>query len=143
MSLKQILLVEDSIDDIEFVKLALEASNIKNDIHITQDGEEALDFFHKRNGFKNVPDPDLVLLDINLPKKNGFEVLEEVKQDPKLQKTPIVALTTSHTQKDVSKVYELRGNCYVTKPADVEEFINVINSISTFWLKVAKLPSDT
>jgi len=106
-----------------------------------KDGVEALDFLHKRGKHKDAPKPDIILLDLNLPKKDGREVLEEIKADKKLMRIPVVILTTSKAEEDVLRTYALHANCYVTKPVDLEQFIKVVKSIDNFWLTVVTLPN--
>jgi CheY-like chemotaxis protein len=111
-------------------------------LHVAFDGEQALDFLYKRAGYENSPRPDLILMDINIPKYSGIEVLEKIKGDPALKKIPVVMLTTSDTNNDVSKCYELGANAYTIKPLDFENFITMINSIYNFWFMNVKLPKD-
>ncbi len=109
-------------------------------MHIASDGEQALDFLYRRNGYADAIRPDLILLDLNLPKKDGREVLGEIKADPDLHKIPVVVLTTSEAEKDICASYNLNANCYVTKPIDLAQFVHVVRTIEQFWLTVVKLP---
>ena len=135
-----ILLVEDNEGDIVLAKEALKEARIKNRITVMTDGEKALQYLFKENGFHNATHPDLILLDVNLPKVNGMEVLERIKSDPALKIIPVVMLTTSTSEKDVMRAYKSYVNCYINKPIDLEEFIRVIKTIESFWLNVVKLP---
>ena len=139
----EILLVEDNPGDERLTREALKEGKVYNNLHWAKDGVEALDFLHKRGKYKDVPRPDIVLLDLNLPKKDGREVLQEIKTDDSLKRIPVVILTTSKAEEDVLKTYNLHANCYVTKPVDLEKFIVVIKSIDAFWLTVATLPNGT
>ena len=138
----EILLVEDNPGDRELAIEALRDSKVKNNLHIAEDGEEAIEFL--KNSKKN-PDyimPDLILLDLNLPKKDGREVLEEIKADPELKSIPVVVLTTSRAEEDVLKSYNLHANCFISKPLDFNQFVEVIKSIEDFWLTIVKLPPN-
>lgn len=137
-----ILLVEDSVIDIKLTQEALGENKIKNNLHIVNDGEDAMDFLQQRGTYGDAPKPDLILLDLNLPRKDGREVLAEVKNDPELRRIPIVILTTSRAEQDIVKTYDLHVNCYVTKPVDMMQYFEVIKSISDFWLTVVSLPSN-
>ena len=136
----EILLVEDNPGDYRLTQEALREGKVYNNLHWAQDGVEALDFLHKRGKYKDVPRPDIVLLDLNLPKKDGREVLQEIKSDEDLKRIPVVVLTTSKAEEDVLRTYNLHANCYVTKPVDLEKFIVVVKSIDVFWLTVVTLP---
>jgi chemotaxis family two-component system response regulator Rcp1 len=136
----EILLVEDNPGDIRLTEEALKEGKIRNNLYVATDGVEAMDFLRKQNKFAGVPVPDLILLDMNLPKKSGIEVLEEIKKDPLLKIIPVVMLTTSQSEKDILKAYELFVNCFVTKPVGFESFIEVIKSIEDFWFTIVKLP---
>ncbi|MGB3694337.1 MAG: response regulator [Spirulinaceae cyanobacterium] len=138
----EILLVEDSPTDADLTKEAFSESDLVNSLHIVEDGVEALEFLRRQGKYSNQVHPDVILLDLNLPKKNGHEVLAEIKNDPELRTIPVVILTTSADEEDVLKSYRLHGNCYITKPVDLERFIEVVNSIEDFWLSVVKLPSQ-
>jgi two-component system, chemotaxis family, response regulator Rcp1 len=135
----EILLVEDNPGDVRLTKEALKDAKVRNNLHVAMDGVEALAFLRKQGKFGAAVRPDLILLDLNLPKKNGREVLEEVKRDPALQHIPIVILTTSQAEQDVLESYRLRANAYVTKPVDLDQFLKVVGSIEEFWLDIVKL----
>ncbi len=135
-----ILLVEDSRSDAELTRRTFKASKLSNQLHVVRDGIAALDFLHQRQPYQNAPRPDLILLDLNLPKKNGREVLAEIKTDPTLKVIPVVILTTSEAEEDVFKSYQLQANCYLTKPVDLERFMNMLKTIEQFWLRAVKLP---
>jgi two-component system, chemotaxis family, response regulator Rcp1 len=136
----EILLVEDNPGDIRLTKEALKESKIENNLHVAIDGVEAIDFLQKRGRFVNSPTPDLILLDLNLPRKGGIEVLAEIKSNGHLKVIPIVVLTTSQSEKDILKSYELHVNCFVTKPVEFDEFMTAIRSIEDFWFTIVKLP---
>jgi len=137
----EILLVEDSPDDADLTVDALRDGRVRNHISVVEDGVEAMAFLRREGKHARAPRPDLILLDLNLPRKNGFEVLTEIKEDPDLRRIPVVIMTTSEDEKYVLKAYNLRANCYVTKPVDVEQFIRVVRSIEDFWLTIVKLPA--
>jgi len=137
----EILLVEDNEGDIELTREAFKESKVRNNIHVVKDGQAALDFVYRRNAFENAVRPDVVLLDINLPKKDGKEVLKIVKNDPVLKHIPVVILTSSEAEKDIVKSYRLYANCYITKPVTLNSFMEVIRSVEGFWLGVVKLPT--
>jgi CheY-like chemotaxis protein len=137
----EILLVEDNPGDVRLTKEALKEGKVANNLHVAMDGMEALAFLRKEGEYKDKPRPDLILLDLNLPKKDGREVLEEIKQDASLKKIPVVILTTSQDEADILKTYKLHANCYITKPVDLNQFIKVVHSIEDFWLTLVKLPS--
>jgi len=136
----QILLVEDNPGDVRLTQEALKEGKILNELSVVMDGVEAMDFLHKKGKHTSAPDPDLILLDLNLPKKDGREVLAEIKADKTLRRIPVVVLTTSSSEVDILKTYDLNGNCYIQKPVDLDQFINVVRSIEDFWLTVVKLP---
>ena len=136
----EILLVEDSPTDADLAVEAFESSNVLNNLYIVEDGVEALRFLRQQGVYAEVPRPDIVLLDLNLPKKSGCEVLMEVKTDPDLMTIPIVVLTTSTTEEDVLRSYKLHANCYIAKPVDLGQFMRVIEMTEDFWLTVVKLP---
>jgi two-component system, chemotaxis family, response regulator Rcp1 len=138
----EILLVEDNPADARLTQEALRESRIRNKLHHVKDGVEALQFLKREGAFKDSSTPDLVLLDLNLPRKDGREVLLEMKQDPKLRLIPVVVLTTSEAEQDIVKSYELHANCYVTKPVDLEKFIHIVRAIEDFWLAVVALPTQ-
>jgi len=136
----EILLIEDNPGDARLTQEALNDGKVKNNLHIVYDGVEATDFLFKRNKYKDAPRPDLIILDLNLPKKNGHEVLAEIKVDETLKSIPVVILTTSKAEEDILKSYKLHANCFLTKPIDVIEFFEMIKSIEGFWLTLVKLP---
>jgi CheY-like chemotaxis protein len=135
-----ILLVEDNPGDSRLAMEALKGSKIRNNLDVIADGIEAMDFLYKRGKHIKVPRPDLILLDLNLPKKDGREVLAEIKSDPDLKRIPVVILTTSKSEEDVLKTYNLHANCFITKPIDLNQFVTVVKSIEDFWLTIVKLP---
>jgi len=137
-----ILLVEDNPGDSRLAMEALKESKLRNNLHIVTDGVEAMDFLYKRGKHAQVLRPDLILLDLNLPKKDGREVLAEIKSDPDLKRIPVVILTISKAEEDVLKTYNLHANCFITKPLDLNQFVTVIKSIEDFWLTIVKLPSQ-
>lgn len=136
----EVLLVEDNLGDIRLTKEAMKEAKIINNLNVVEDGVEALAYLRKKGNFKGVKRPDLILLDINLPKKNGREVLAEIKQDIHLKQIPVIILTVSNAEEDIIKTYELHANCYITKPVDMEQFIKVVKSIDDFWFSIVKLP---
>lgn len=136
-----ILLVEDNPGDSRLAMEALKESKLRNNLHIVTDGVEAMDFLYKRGKHAQVPRPDLILLDLNLPKKDGREVLAEIKSDPDLKRIPVVILTISKAEEDVLKTYNLHANCFITKPLDLNQFVTVVKSIEDFWLTIVKLPA--
>jgi chemotaxis family two-component system response regulator Rcp1 len=136
----EILLVEDNPGDVRLTQEALKEGKVYNNLHWAKDGVEALEFLQRRGKHANAPRPDIILLDLNLPKKDGREVLSVIKRDDELKQIPVVVLTTSKAEEDVLKSYELHANCYVTKPVDLEKFIHVVQSIDRFWLSVVTLP---
>jgi len=138
----EILLVEDNPGDIRLTIEALKNSKLKNNLHIVENGEDAIAFLKKQEKFQDSPRPDLILLDLNLPKKNGRDVLAEIKNDPKLRRIPVVVLTTSSAEEDITRSYDLHANCYITKPVDFEQFIKVVKKIEDFWFTIVKLPVD-
>jgi CheY-like chemotaxis protein len=138
----EILLVEDNPGDVRLTMEALKENKVSNNLHVVNDGVEAMKFLHREETYSDGPRPDLILLDLNLPKKDGREVLAEIKNDDSLRRIPVVVLTTSQAEEDVSKAYDLYANCYVTKPVDLEKFIIVVKSIEDFWVTIVKLPPD-
>ncbi|HYL32773.1 MAG TPA: response regulator [Stellaceae bacterium] len=137
----EILLVEDNPGDARLTQEALREGKIRNNLHHASDGVEALAFLRHEGAHAKAPMPDLVLLDLNLPRKDGREVLAEMKQDPRLRKIPVVVLTTSEAENDIVRSYELHANCYITKPVGLEQFISIVRQIETFWLAVVTLPT--
>ena len=136
----EILLIEDNPGDERLTREALKEGKVFNNLHWVRDGVEALQFLRRQARFASAPRPDIILLDLNLPKKDGREVLEEIKSDTGLKQIPVVVLTTSKAEEDVVRSYNLHANCYVTKPVDLENFITAVQSIDRFWLTVATLP---
>ena len=137
----QVLLVEDNPGDVRLTKEALKEGKLLNQLTVVGDGVEALSFLRKQGIYADAPQPELILLDLNLPKKDGREVLAEIKADPNLRRIPVVVLTTSSSEEDILKIYDLHANCYITKPVDLEQFMGVVKSIEDFWVSVVKLPS--
>jgi two-component system, chemotaxis family, response regulator Rcp1 len=137
----EILLVEDNPGDIRLTREILKGSKINNNLNVVMDGAEAIDYLRKKDKYKEAIRPDIILLDLNLPKKNGKEVLEEVKTDPDLRRIPVVVLTTSVAEQDILRTYDLHANCYITKPIDLDQFITVVKLIEDFWLTIVKLPN--
>jgi CheY-like chemotaxis protein len=136
----EILLVDDSPGDVRLTIEALKDGKIHNHLSVVSDGEEALAFLRQQGQYAKVPRPDLILLDLNLPKKDGREVLREIKQEEDLKRIPVVVLTISTAEKDILKAYNLHANCYVNKPVDFGQFTDVVKSIEDFWFTVVKLP---
>ncbi|MEQ1503668.1 MAG: response regulator [Myxococcota bacterium] len=136
----EILLVEDNPGDVRLTREALRDGKVRNHLHVVPDGVEAIAFLRREGPYAGAPRPDLVLLDLNLPKKSGREVLADIKSDPDLMRIPVVVLTTSKADEDVLRAYEFHANCYVTKPVDLEQFLKVIRSIEEFWLTIVRLP---
>lgn len=136
----EILLVEDNPADVRLMREALKESKVRNDMHVVEDGVEAMAYLRRQGKYSKSSVPDIVFLDLNLPKKSGIEVLAEVKADESLKKIPIVVLTTSKDEVDIVKSYNLHANCFITKPVDLEQFIHVIKSTEDFWLTIVKLP---
>jgi two-component system, chemotaxis family, response regulator Rcp1 len=138
----EILLVEDNPGDERLTREALREGKVYHNLHWVKDGVQAMEFLRQRGQYANVPRPDIILLDLNLPKKDGREVLQEIKSDELLKRIPVVILTTSKADEDVLRTYNLHANCYVTKPVDLEKFIVVVRSIDVFWLTVVTLPPN-
>jgi chemotaxis family two-component system response regulator Rcp1 len=138
----EILLVEDNPGDVRLIQEALRDGKVWNNPHVVSDGEAALDFVYRRGPYADKPRPDLVLLDLNLPKKDGREVLAQIKSDPDLRRIPVVVLTTSKEEEDVLRAYNLAANCYVAKPVEFDEFMKVIRMIEDFWLTIVALPHE-
>jgi CheY-like chemotaxis protein len=137
----EILLVEDSPDDADLTVDALRDGRVRNRVTVIEDGVEAMAYLRREGPYANAVRPDLILLDLNLPRKNGREVLAEVKQDPDLRRIPVVVMTSSDDEKDILTAYNLYVNCYVTKPVDLNQFIGVVKSIEHFWFSIVKLPA--
>ncbi|TLD40230.1 MAG: Two-component system response regulator [Candidatus Jettenia ecosi] len=136
----EILLVEDSPGDVRLTQEALKESKLKNNLHVVGDGAEAMAFLRKKGKYAAVPRPDLILLDLNLPKKDGREVLTEIKSDNDLVLIPVVILTVSRSEEDILRAYGLHANCYISKPIDFNQFISVVKAIENFWFTIVKLP---
>ena len=137
----QVLLVEDSPGDIRLTQEALKDAKIHINLHVVRDGEQAMSFLMREGEHANAPRPDLILLDLNLPKKDGREVLQEIKESPTLKIIPVVILTTSAAEADILRSYLLHANCYITKPVSLDGFLTVVKSIEDFWMSVVRLPS--
>jgi chemotaxis family two-component system response regulator Rcp1 len=138
----EILLVEDNPGDIRLTQEALKDSKLHNNLSVARDGVEAMDFLKQRDGYNDAPRPDIILLDLNLPRKDGREVLQEIKDDPRLRLIPVVVMTTSEDEEDILKSYQLHANCYITKPVDLDRFITIVKTIENFWFQIVKLPSS-
>ena len=136
----EILLVEDDLPDIRLTQRALKGGKLHKNVSVARDGVEALAFLRRQGPYSEAPRPDLILLDLGLPKKSGAEVLAEIKKDPELKAIPVVVLTTSDAQEDILKTYDLHANAYTRKPVDVDEFLSTIKTIVNFWLSLAMLP---
>lgn len=136
----EILLVEDNPGDVRLTVEALHESKVRNHLSVAKDGVEALEYLRRQGTFKNAARPDVILLDLNLPRKDGREVLAEIKADPDLMSIPVVVLTTSRAEEDVLRMYDLHANCYISKPVDLDQFLAVVRSIETFWLEIVTLP---
>jgi two-component system, chemotaxis family, response regulator Rcp1 len=136
----EILLVEDSPGDVRLTSEAFKDSRVFNRLHVVKDGAEAIAFLRKQGEFKNALRPDLILLDLNLPKKNGQEVLAEIKEDLELKRIPVIILTVSKSEEDILRSYNLHANCYITKPIEFDHFLEAVRSIENFWLAIVKLP---
>ena len=137
-----ILLVEDNPGDADLAREALSTSKLRNDLHVVGDGVEAMAFLHRTGKYADAPRPELVLLDLNLPRKDGREVLAEIKADDDLKRIPVVILTISKDEEDVLKSYNLHANCFITKPIDLTQFLKVVQSIEDFWLTIVRLPPN-
>ena len=137
----EILLVEDNPGDVRLTAEALKEGKIRNHMSVVVDGEAALAFLRREGAYADAPRPDLVLLDLNLPRKDGREVLAEMKDDNDLRRIPVVVLTTSEAEEDILRMYDLHANCYITKPVDLDQFITVVKTIESFWFSVVSLPS--
>ncbi|KJH69588.1 response regulator [Aliterella atlantica] len=140
--LTEILLVEDNPGDVRLTQEVLKEGKILNNLSVVSDGVQAIEFLQKRGKFAQSPHPDLILLDLNLPRKDGWEVLAEIKSSPNLKRIPVVILTTSQAEEDILSAYDCYANCYIAKPIDLEHFIQVIRAIEDFWLNVVKLPLE-
>ena len=139
----EILMVEDNPGDIVLTQEAFREGRLAHRLSVVEDGEEALRFLRKQGRYQDAPRPDLMLLDLNIPKKDGRELLAEVKNDPSLRHIPVIVLTTSDAEQDVWRAYKLHANCYLTKPLDLDDFLEKIRSIEEFWLTIVRLPTST
>jgi two-component system, chemotaxis family, response regulator Rcp1 len=137
-----ILLVEDNAGDVRLTREILKTSKVRNNLIVASNGQEALDCLHKVGKYVDTVRPDLILLDLNLPVMDGKQVLAKIKVDPDLKRIPVVVLTTSKAEEDILKSYNLHANCYVTKPVDLDQFVNVVRSMEDFWLAIVKLPNE-
>ena len=137
----EVLLVEDNPGDVRLTIEAMRESKVLVNLSLAPDGEEALRFLRKEGAYQGVARPDLILLDLNLPRKDGREVLADIKADASLRRVPVVVLTTSRAEEDILRTYDLHANCFITKPVDLDKFITVVRSISEFWFSVVRLPS--
>jgi chemotaxis family two-component system response regulator Rcp1 len=140
MKAVEILLVEDNPGDVRLTIESLQEARVYNNLHVAQDGIEALEFLHREGSYSDAPRPDMILLDLNLPRKDGREVLAEIKADRNLKRIPVIILTTSQDEEDIFKTYDLHANCYITKPLDFDQFMHVVRSVEDFWLSVVKFP---
>jgi two-component system, chemotaxis family, response regulator Rcp1 len=138
----EVLLVEDSAGDVRLTREAFKDAKVHINLHVASDGTEAMAFLNHQGRYADVPRPDLILLDLNLPKKDGREVLEEIKESAALKSIPVVILTTSASEADILRSYLLHANCYITKPVDLDGFLKVVKSIDSFWLSIVKLPRE-
>lgn len=136
----EILLVEDNLGDIRLTQVALKDSKIANTLNVVKDGVDALAYLRREGPFANATRPDIILLDLNLPRKDGREVLEEIKADDSLRRIPVVVLTTSSADEDIVRSYNLHANCFITKPVDLNSFVTIVKSIEHFWFQIVKLP---
>jgi CheY-like chemotaxis protein len=137
----EVLLVEDNPGDVRLMREAFWEVDVRHCLHTASDGVEAIDFLRRREGYARAPRPDLIVLDLNLPRKDGREVLAEIKADARLRHIPVVVLSSSTAAEDVAGAYDLHANCYVSKPVDFEQFVGVVRSIETFWFNTARLPT--
>jgi CheY-like chemotaxis protein len=137
----EILLVEDTAEDAEWTMESLRAGRVRNRVHWVEDGEDAMTFLHRRGGHAGAPRPDLVLLDLRLPRMGGQEVLAEIKRDPDLRRIPVVIMTSSDDEKDILQAYDRHANCYIHKPIDMDKFMEAVRSIEDFWLSLVRLPA--
>lgn len=137
----EILLVEDNPGEVRLTQEALKDAKIRNNLHVTQDGEEAMSFLRRTGRYDHAVRPDLIILDLNLPKLDGREVLAQIKADPSLRPIPVVVVTTSDAQEDIVGSYDLHANCYITKPVDLDQFLQVVRAIESFWFEIVLLPN--
>lgn len=139
----EVLLVEDNPGDVRLTREALIEGKVRNNLSVVPDGVEALAFLRREGRYAEAARPDVILLDLNLPRKDGREVLEEIKADPALRSIPVVVLTSSEAERDIARAYALHANCYITKPVDLDQFITVVKSIEDFWFTIVKLPLES
>lgn len=137
-----ILLIEDNPGDVRLTREAFKLAKMKNNLHVAKDGGEALDFLFKNEPYENTPNPDIILLDLNLPKMDGRQLLQEIKKDKQLRTIPVIVLTTSTAEEDILRTYHLHANCYIHKPMEMDEFVTVVKTIENFWLSIVKLPNS-
>jgi CheY-like chemotaxis protein len=138
----EVLLVEDSPGDVRLTREALKEGKVRNNLNVVSDGVEAMEYLLREGAYANATRPDIVLLDLNMPRKDGREVLAEMKADKNLRRIPVVILTTSEAEQDILRTYDLHANCYLTKPVDLDQFISIVKSVEDFWLTIVKLPRD-
>lgn len=136
----EVLMAEDNRDDVALTMATLEDMKIHINVSVVSDGVETMEYLHKRGKYSDVSSPDLILLDLNMPRKDGREVLEEIKQDKNLKRIPVVVLTTSEAEEDILRAYDLHANCYISKPVDLDQFTKVVRAIDQFWFSIVKLP---
>lgn len=136
----EILLVEDNPGDVDLTREALTRGKVIFNLNVVSDGQDAMNFLHRKGSFADAPTPDVILLDLNLPGKDGREVLVEIKQDDELKHVPVIIMTSSQAEEDIARSYACHANCYVTKPVDLQQFLKVVASVEEFWLSVVKLP---
>ena len=140
--LVQILLVEDNPGDVRLTREALKEAKFRNTVTVVGDGVEALAYLHQQGKYSAATRPHMIMLDLNMPRMDGREVLEAIKTDPDLRRIPVVVLTSSEAERDIARAYELHANCYVTKPVDIDHFLQVVKSIEEFWVEIVKLPAE-
>ncbi|MBV9774072.1 MAG: response regulator [Gemmatimonadetes bacterium] len=138
----EVLLVEDNPGDVRLTREALREGKVRNNLSVAQDGVEALAYLRREGKYADAVRPDVILLDLNLPRKDGREVLQEIKNEPALRQIPVVILTSSQAEQDICRAYDLHANCYITKPVDLDQFITVVRSIEDFWFTIVKLPPE-
>jgi two-component system, chemotaxis family, response regulator Rcp1 len=138
----EILMADDNKGDVRLTLEALKGAKVKNNVHVVENGIEAMAFLRKEGKYANVPRPDIILLDLNMPKKDGREVLQEIKSDPDLKCIPVVILTVSQAEEDILKTYNLHANCFISKPVDLDQFIKIVKSLEDFWFTIVKLPPN-
>jgi two-component system, chemotaxis family, response regulator Rcp1 len=136
----EILLVEDNPVDVTIISDALNAGQVRSNVHVAENGEEAMEFLHKRGKYSSVPTPEIIILDLNLPRKDGREILAEVKANPSLRRIPVIVLTVSEDEQDIWRSYDLQANCFITKPVDTEQFTKALERLGDFWFSVVRLP---